>query len=76
MGRKKKRELVEVEPSRCRKCGSTNRTSYLGNPQIQKISGFKDGREYNEIHKKRTSCQNCGQHRFDKIYHQNNLPNS
>lgn len=63
-----KRETSVCRPSRCRKCGSTNRTPYVGSPRVQQYAGVYDGQPYQRIVRRRTSCQDCGQARCDISY--------
>lgn len=51
----------------CRNCGATNRTPYH-NTVTHAIAGIHDGREYDTILYRRTSCGDCGQARVDKSY--------
>lgn len=60
-------DQVEVEASRCRKCGSTERTGYE-NTRTTRLSSAavdRDGNPYNLIKWKRTKCLGCGQSRDD-----------
>ena len=62
----KKPDYVTVAPSRCKKCGSTNRTPYTTR-QEHEIAGLDAaGNEYTHIVWRRTSCANCGQFRIDR----------
>lgn len=55
-----------VEPSRCPKCGSTNRSAYLSKHE-QTFAGLDaSGQPYTHIIRQRTSCDDCGQHRIDR----------
>lgn len=59
---------VDVVPSSCKKCGSTERSAYFGTPQVQEFNGVHDGKPYTHIVRKRCTCSNCGQNRFDRSY--------
>lgn len=61
-------DQVEVEPSRCRKCGSTAKAPYF-NVRIAETPHQCDrqGREFNYTAWKRTLCLDCGQHRVDIV---------
>jgi len=60
--------VVVVEPSRCKKCGSTDREHY-SHTTVRDIAGVRpDGMAYSKIFWRRTRCQNCGQARIDKTY--------
>jgi hypothetical protein len=57
------------EPSRCKRCKSTNRTAYLGNPTVEFAPG-KDinGNPFTHVISRRTECSDCGQARRDISY--------
>ena len=59
-GAKTIKDIVEVEPSRCKKCGSSNRTDY------QNVY-FRDfpGLEFSRIYYRSCKCLDCGQARRD-----------
>jgi len=59
--------IVEVEPSRCRNCGSSRRTKYE-NPERRDYSGA--GLEFAAIIYRTCRCLDCGQARRDqeKVY--------
>lgn len=58
-------DVAHVEVTRCRKCGSTERTAYY-NTRVREASGTDaEGRAYNQIVWRRTTCINCGQVRDD-----------
>lgn len=61
----------EARPSTCRKCRSTRRTAYFGEPlsrifEIPQV--HPDGTEFTRLIRRRTKCQDCGQFRFDLSY--------
>lgn len=58
---------VETEATRCPKCGSTKRTGYFGTV-VNEYQGEFNGRPFDRIVKRRTSCVDCGQHRVDWTY--------
>lgn len=59
---------TEVEASRCRACGSTNRTGYH-HVTVQEYAGVTgDGRPYTSIVRRRTECLDCGQTRIDRSF--------
>lgn len=60
-------QIVNVHPSRCRVCGSTDRVGYH-NTVIQEFAGIADGRSYTHIVLRRTNCAGCGQARIDKTF--------
>lgn len=62
------REQAIAELSRCRRCQSTDREAYTGQPFTQRLSGTRDGKPYNRVVRRRTRCRNCGQARFDLTY--------
>jgi hypothetical protein len=59
--------IVEVQPSRCRTCGSSRRTKYE-NSERRDYSGM--GLEFEAIIYRSCRCQDCGQARRDqeKVY--------
>lgn len=65
----KKIPIVELRKSSCPRCGSTEHTNYHNVRTPLLSSGItSDGREYNCIVWRRTSCKICGQSRIDKSY--------
>lgn len=68
-GSKTSRDVVVVEPSRCEKCDSTERSAYFGTPRvIEYASGGLDskGKPFNRVVFRRCRCLSCGQIRQDK----------
>lgn len=63
------REHATAEPSRCPKCGSTNRGPYT-QKQVQEWGGVHPitGQPVTHIIRRWTSCTDCGQHRIDRSY--------
>lgn len=64
------REQSVAAPSRCKKCGSTERSKYIGRPNITEYAGTRNGEPYTHVVRRRTKCSACGQSRFD-ISHEN-----
>jgi len=62
----KAHRIVTVTPSVCPKCGSTNRTKYVNVKTTHYRGVTPDGREYNRVVRKRTTCKDCGQQRIDR----------
>lgn len=63
------RDEVMVEPSRCKRCRSTNRTPYLGNPTVEWAPGTDiNGNPFTHVIGRRTECSDCGQARRDISY--------
>jgi len=60
-------DFVNVEPSRCKRCGSTRRSDYYGKTE-QAHRGEYNGRPYTHIVRRRTKCVDCGQLRIDRFY--------
>lgn len=57
---------ASVEPSRCPKCGSTQRAAYCSKHE-QAFGGLDPaGQPFTHIIKQRTHCLDCGQHRVDR----------
>ena len=59
----------EVQPSRCPKCGSTNRGQYhqVRNFNMKCANTDDKGQLYNRVTWKRTKCRDCGQSRVDRF---------
>jgi hypothetical protein len=70
-GAKSATDVVTVEPSRCRACGSTSRTPYT-NTTEHEHRGLHEGRPYTHVVWRTTSCADCGQSRRDR--HLENRP--
>jgi hypothetical protein len=67
--RTKSRDQAEARASRCRECGSTNRTAYR--QKIEHEHGghhHRTGEPFTHIVKRWTSCADCGQARIDITY--------
>ncbi len=62
-------EHATAEPTRCKKCGSTERSPYFG-VYTQAFAGVRDGQPYTHIVRRKTFCRNpdCGQLRIDTAY--------
>jgi hypothetical protein len=59
---------VDVELSRCPRCGSTSRTGYHST-KCRAITGtLPDGRPYKLVVWKRTQCRDCGLNRIDRFH--------
>ena len=56
-----------VEPSRCRRCGSTRRGDYYGKTE-QAFRGEHNGQPFTHIVPRRTKYLDCGQLRVDRTY--------
>jgi hypothetical protein len=63
------RDEVMCEPSRCKGCGSTNRTAYSGKPIVQFAPGT-DHRDqpFTHVITRNTECSDCHQRRRDVSY--------
>lgn len=59
--------IVTVEPSRCRACGSIERSDYH-HTTVQDYAGVRDGRPFTRIVRRYTECLACGQARVDKTF--------
>jgi len=67
-GPSEKPPVNTVEPSRCPKCGSTERENYFGRT-VQEHAGLDpDGNPYTLIVRRRTRCARCGQVRIDRTF--------
>ena len=65
----KQRDVVPGALTRCKMCGSTDRTKYEGEPRLMISGGVdQDGNPYNVVSWRRTSCATCGQHRIDQFF--------
>lgn len=70
------RDLVDVPPSFCSRCGSTERSVYNdvirreGDGIIEGTGGPLDGTPYTAVELRPTKCLNpdCGQHRYDRTW--------
>ncbi len=62
---------AQSQLTRCRKCGSTDRTPYRRTTETSH-AGQKHGESYTHIIRRWTSCQACGQARVD-LTHENRL---
>ena len=60
-------DVITVEPSRCRRCGSTRRSDYYGKTE-QAFCGEHNGQPFTHIVRRRTKCLDCGQSRIDRAY--------
>lgn len=60
--------IVEMQKSQCPKCGSTERTEYNQTRAPMVVGGTKDGKKFNAVVWRRTTCKVCGQARIDKCY--------
>jgi len=60
-------DVITVEPSRCRRCGSTRRSDYYGKTE-QAFRGEHNGQPFTHIVRRRTKCLDCGQLRVDRAY--------
>jgi len=61
-------DRVVVEPSRCKKCGSTNRGPYSDHPRAHEFPGIRNGLPYSRQVWRRCRCLDCGQYRLDIFY--------
>lgn len=64
------RDLVDVPPSRCARCGCTERATYNHYTRIEGNGVAPDGRPYTAVILRPTKCLNpdCGQHRNDRTW--------
>jgi len=60
-------DVITVEPSRCKRCGSTRRGDYYGRTE-QAFQGVQDGLPFTHIVRRRTKCLDCRQLRIDRAY--------
>ena len=60
-------DVNTVEPSRCKRCGSTRRGDYYGKTE-QAFQGVQNGLPFTHIVRRRTKCLDCGQVRIDRAY--------
>lgn len=61
-GAKNATEIVHIEPSRCKKCGSSRRSAYRGS----RTQRFGSGTAMTAIIFRHCTCLNCGQSRVDR----------
>lgn len=66
-GRKRTpRDVVAAKPTRCRHCGSTERTAYHHTTHHPApCTGTYDGEPVTRLVRRRTECKNCGRARID-----------
>lgn len=64
-------EQVESVLTRCKNCGSTDRTRYE-NVREMEIGGVNDAGPYTHVVWRPTKCTNCGQARVD-VAHENRI---
>lgn len=64
------RDVVDVIPSRCHRCGSTERTHYHDVKRIIGNGTDPEGKPYTAVILRPTKClnPNCGQHRIDRTW--------
>ena len=63
------RDVVDVEVSRCKRCGCTDRAPYSSKIELVGC-GVHNGQPYTSVIVRHTQCQNpdCYQHRVDRFY--------
>lgn len=62
---KPKQEAI-ADPSRCGKCGSTNREPYHHKREMEYAGVDSSGKAYTHVVWRHTSCSDCGQARVDR----------
>lgn len=60
---------VTAVPTRCRKCGSPERSPYVNRRAIEVGGVEPDGRRYRRVVWRRCQCLECGQWR-DDVFHE------
>jgi hypothetical protein len=68
-----KYEVGASTPSRCKSCGSTERTPYFATNETAH-RGIHDGEPYTHIVWRRTKCLHCGQLRTDRALENRKRP--
>lgn len=58
---------VEIAATRCKQCGSSERTPYRST-YTKALSGEFEGEPFNQIIYRHTTCASCHQNRIDKTY--------
>jgi len=58
---------VETAATRCKQCGSSERTPYRST-YTKALSGEFEGEPFNQIIYRHTTCVACHQNRIDKTY--------
>jgi hypothetical protein len=63
------RDVVVVQISKCKKCGSTRRSPYVKKQELP-YNGKSpvDGSDCSKVVNRPTKCLDCGQHRVDKEF--------
>ena len=67
------RDVVTVEPTRCRVCGSTDRDPYRATRRLPHSGFTPAGELYTTVVWRHTKCRHCGQARVDQTFE--NRPN-
>ncbi len=64
------RDVVDVPPSRCARCGCTERADYHEIKRITGCGNDPSGNPYTAVILRPTRCLNpkCGQHRIDRTW--------
>ena len=60
------KRISDATPSRCAKCGSTERTGYADVRTMPFAGADSAGNPYTHVVWRRTSCKHCGQSRIDR----------
>lgn len=61
-------DYVDASVTRCRKCGSTERTRYEQTRELSQDGTTPDGLPFTHVVWRRTCCKACGQWRIDRFY--------
>ena len=69
-------DVVDTPPSRCVKCGSTDREPYWNRRVLNIAGSLPSGAKYDRIILRNTVCSNCGQHRVDRSHECRGTPRS
>jgi ribosomal protein S27AE len=54
-----------IERPQCPKCGSTERSKYIGSPLIQRYGHVYKGQVFSQVVKRHCNCAKCGQRRIE-----------
>lgn len=60
--------VVSAVETRCPVCNSTSRSRYSGARVVHGDGIAPDGKPYSEVSLNHCQCNDCGQHRIDRVY--------
>jgi len=66
--RDNRRDVVQVIPSTCRRCGSTRRTGYTSTTRKDISGKTRDGQPFTSVVWRSCRCLDCDQARVDRTF--------